>query len=293
VFVWADSSGRVDSLPYPAQLYGTFDLAPHGNRIVTMVRPAASGTEIWVLDPDRSASLKVVTQGIPSAPRWWPDGRHVVFTETSPRPPYTPVTVRQLPGSAGQRDTLVKGWSINEVSSDTTRLEALGSRVIPFGFGVWLIPLTDPSKAVPVDTFPTAWGATFSRDGRWIAYTSNEAGHYEIYVVSRDLHGERQKVSLAGGEEPRWSPRGDELVYRWGQQWFAVSVPRVGKTEFGRPRLVLTGPFINVADRSHDVGPDGRHLVIMGPQEQTSGHLEVITNWLDEVRRLSPVPRHR
>jgi hypothetical protein len=31
----------------------------------------------------------------------------------------------------------------------------------------------------------------------------------------------------------------------------------------------------------------------MGPQEQTSGHLEVITNWLDEVRRLSPVPRHR
>src|SRR5207247_7814812 len=122
---------------------------------------------------------------------------------SSPRPPYGVVTVRQLPGSSGVRDTLLTGWSINDVSPDTTRPEALGSRA--FGSGVWLIPLGDPNKAVPVDTFPTAWGPTFSPDGRWIAYTSNEVGHYEIYVVSRDLNGERQKVSLAGGEEPRWS----------------------------------------------------------------------------------------
>ncbi|MGH7535481.1 MAG: TolB family protein, partial [Gemmatimonadales bacterium] len=204
-------------------------------------------------------------------------------------PPYRSVTIRQLAGSSRERDTLLIGWSVNEVSPDTARPEALGSR--QFGAGVWLIPLDHPDQAVPVDTFPTAWGPAFSRNGRWIAYTSNEAGRYEVYVVNRDLSGERQKVSLAGGEDPRWSLRGNELIYRWGQQWFAVRVPTAPGTEFGRPRLVLAGPYVNVPGRSHDVAPDGRHLVVMGPPDQTIGHLQVVTNWVEEVRRLAP-PKH-
>ena len=210
-----------------------------------------------------------------------------MFTEISSTPPYRIVTIRQLPGSTRERDTLLAGWSINDVSADTSSREALGSSGLT---GVWLIPLSDPAKAVPVDTFRGAWGPTFSRDGRWIAYTSNEVGRYEIYVVSHDLRGERQKISLAGGEEPRWSPRGDELLYRWGQQWFAVRVPGANNMEFGRPRPVLTGPFINVPGRSHDVALDRRHLVVMGPREETIGHLEVVTSWVNEVRRIA-LPR--
>jgi Tol biopolymer transport system component len=139
-----------------------------------------------------------------------------------------------------------------------------------------------------VDTFPGAWGGTFSKDGRWIAYTSNEGGRYEIYVVRRDLTGERQKVSLAGGEEPRWTPRGDQLIYRWGQDWFALNVPRSPATEFGSARRVLSGSFINVPDRSHDVAADGRQLLLLGPREETTTRLEVITGWMDQVRRRAP-----
>ncbi len=284
--VWADSAGRVDSLPFPNQAYGTFDLSPDGRRVVAVVYPPASAYELWMFDLERGQSTKLATHGVPSAPRWWPDGRRVVFAEQSRSPPYAVTTVRQLPGSAGGRDTLLRGWSANEIAPDTTPPEALVSR--EGGFGLWLTPLADSAKPVPVDPFPTAWGGTFSRDGRWIAYTSNEAGRYEVYVVRRDLQGERQKVSLAGGEEPRWSPRGDRLVYRWGQDWFAVPVPRAPATEFGRARRVLSGPFINVPDRSHDVGRDGRHLLVMGPREETTTRLEVITGWLDEVRRMAP-----
>ena len=284
--VWADAAGRIDSLPFPSQGYGTFDLSPDGRRVVALVYPPSSAVELWVLDLEHGQSAKVATHGIPAVPRWWPDGRRIVFTERSPSPPYASATVRQYPGSAA-RDTLLAGWSVNEVSVDTTRAEALLSRDL--SFGVWLARLGDSVAPVPVDPFPTAWGGTFSRDGRWIAYTSNESGRYEIYVVRRDLEGERQKVSLAGGEEPRWSPRGDRLIYRWGQDWLAVPVPRAPATEFGPARRVLSGSFVNVADRSHDVGPDGRHLLIMGPREETTTRLEVITGWMDEVRRKAPV----
>ncbi len=64
--------------------------------------------------------------------------------------------------------------------------------------------------------------------------------------------------------------------------------PAPDSTEFGRPRLVLTRPFINVGGRSHDVARDGRHLLIMGPREETINHLEVVTSWVDEVRRIAP-----
>jgi Tol biopolymer transport system component len=283
--VWVGAGGRDDTLPFGREPYGTFDLSPDGRRVVTQVWRPTSGIELRVLDLERGQFTKVATQGLPLAPRWWPDGKRIVFTEQSPRPPYRFATVRQLPGGVGRRDTLLLGWSVNEVFPDTSRLEAIGSRG---GVGVWILPLADSASPVPVDTFPGAWGGTFSKDGRWIAYTSNEAGRYEIYVVRRDLTGERQKVSLAGGEEPRWSPRGDQLIYRWGQDWFALSVPRKPGGEFGVARRVLSGPYINVADRSHDIGPDGRQLLLRGPRDETTTRLEVVTGWLDEVRRKAP-----
>lgn len=63
--------------------------------------------------------------------------------------------------------------------------------------------------------------------------------------------------------------------------------------ELGRgvAKRVLTGPYINFADRSHDVGPDGRHLLLLGPKEETTTRLEVITGWLDKVRRAAPASR--
>ena len=287
--VWVRATGQSDTLQFSGEPYGTFDLSPDGRRVVTQIWHPTSGLELRVLDLERGQSAKVGTQGIPLAPRWWPDGKRIVFTEQSPRPPYQQVTVRQFPGSVSRRDTLLVGWSVNEISPDTAKLEALGAK--SDANGLWLIPLADPGRAVAVDTFAGAWGGTFSRDGRWIAYTSNEAGRYEIYVVPRDLNGERQKVSLAGGEEPRWSPRGDQLIYRWGQDWFALSVPRGAGGELGVARRVLSGPFINVSDRSYDVGPDGRLLLLRGPGEETTTRLEVITGWMDEVRRKAPAER--
>ncbi len=280
--VWVSRDGSVDSLGFAPERFGTFALSPDGRRVVTLVTTLTSEKELWVYDLDRMTKNKVVTRGSPFLPRWWPDGKALMFTEASIAPPYSQVVVRQLVESTGERDTLVSGWRFNELAPD--RQSALGSRT--FGSGSWRVPLQAGAEPVAIDSFPSAWGPAISPDGRWIAYTSNEAGQYEVYVTEAGRSGARRKVSLAGGEEPLWSRRGDELIYRWGYDVFAVRVPSAGEQTFGQATRIFRGPFVNPFERSHDIAPDGRrHLLILGPAAQSTDHLNVITHWAELVRQ--------
>jgi eukaryotic-like serine/threonine-protein kinase len=70
--------------------------------------------------------------------------------------------------------------------------------------------------------FRERWG-TFSPDGRWVAYQSNESGRDEIYLRPFVPPGEEEpktqvamgnrQVSTAGGIYPLWSADGKELYY--------------------------------------------------------------------------------
>src|SRR4029077_12908355 len=56
---------------------------------------------------------------------------------------------------------------------------------------------------------------TFSPDGRSIAYASDRAGNFDIWVQSRDGNDTRQLTKSAAPEtEPAWSPDGKSIVFR-------------------------------------------------------------------------------
>jgi hypothetical protein len=52
-----------------------------------------------------------------------------------------------------------------------------------------------------------------SPDGQWVAYTSDESGQDEVYVVPFPEPGGKWQVSPAGGTMPRWRGDGRELFY--------------------------------------------------------------------------------
>ncbi|MBL4819761.1 MAG: PD40 domain-containing protein [Gammaproteobacteria bacterium] len=55
---------------------------------------------------------------------------------------------------------------------------------------------------------------TFSPDGRWLAYTSNETGRNEIYIRPYpDVEGGKWLVSQAGGRDAKWADDGASLFY--------------------------------------------------------------------------------
>src|SRR5258708_35442407 len=53
----------------------------------------------------------------------------------------------------------------------------------------------------------------FSPDGRFVAYSSNESGKFEVYVQTFPPSDRKWPVSTGGGYEPRWRRDGRELYY--------------------------------------------------------------------------------
>jgi Tol biopolymer transport system component len=117
--------------------------------------------------------------------------------------------------------------------------------------------------------------ATFSPDGRWIAYSSNESGRQEVFVTPypRQRNSTREQLSITGGDQPRWSRDGKTVYFTWGGRIQRVTVdPSSGKA--GRPQLL---PRL---DRmvNWSLGADGRLLVGKVPESAANQSVDVVLN---------------
>jgi serine/threonine-protein kinase len=121
--------------------------------------------------------------------------------------------------------------------------------------------------------------ASFSPDGRYVAYQSDETGRSEIFVQTYPSGG-RWQVTTTGGTEPRWTSKGRELVYRNGPTIVAVPISL-------QPFAAGTArPLFGVADMSgYDVSPDGQRFVIRtDPTSPERANFVLVTGWFEELR---------
>ena len=61
---------------------------------------------------------------------------------------------------------------------------------------------------VPQNPKAANFGAHFSPNGRWLSYTSNESGQYDVYVVDFPSAATKWKVSTNGGAQGVWRGMG-------------------------------------------------------------------------------------
>jgi hypothetical protein len=52
-----------------------------------------------------------------------------------------------------------------------------------------------------------------SPDGRWVSFTSNESGRWDVYVATFPAFTSKRQVSSGGGVQPQWRADGRELFY--------------------------------------------------------------------------------
>jgi Tol biopolymer transport system component len=144
---------------------------------------------------------------------------------------------------------------------------------------------------------------TFSPDGRWIAYSSNESGRHEIYVIPYPGQGRKEQVSVSGGTAPRWSPAGNELYFIADDALMAAGVETVeagNRFRAGTPEVVLEDPRIvdesvglTPASPTYTTTSDGSRLLILSPGSANASstvRLNVVQNWYEELRELAPFP---
>jgi hypothetical protein len=164
----------------------------------------------------------------------------------------------------------------------TLMVDTLSTRT---GSDVWMLSMEgvremQPFLATPADE----WGPDLSPDGRWIAYTSDISGRFDVYVQPFPNGGRTWTISTEGGEEPIWSPKGDELFYRNGESLMSVPVSLAPGFSAGKPREVYRGSFLNVWERSYDVGPDARRFLLLRSVAEEGQQPELILNWFEELK---------
>jgi Tol biopolymer transport system component len=168
------------------------------------------------------------------------------------------------------------------------RYLAFDERDASQGWDVWVMPLSgDRQPRAFVRTPSNEYGPAFSRDGRWLAYHSDESGRYEVYVQAFPGPGGRWQVSNQGGQDPVWARAGRELFYRAGDKMMAVDVTSGPTFRVGAPRVLFEGRLLG---GMYDVDSEGRFLMIKaGEQDQAPTQMTFVLEWFSELASRVPV----
>ena len=136
----------------------------------------------------------------------------------------------------------------------------------------------------------------FSPTGRWIAYTSNESGSFEIYVRPFPGPGARHQIS---GDQTfdvhYWSADGTKLFYRSGDGRRMMSVPvrsEGAEFEFGKATVLFELDPVLYPDMqfwgSFAAAPDGTGFALVKrdqPQSAVSTYLMLKLDWQPDQGR--------
>jgi Tol biopolymer transport system component len=174
-------------------------LSPDGRKIACTVLGREG--QVRVFDLDRGTDTRLNGEGRAGSLIWTPDGRRLLFRwsksralnlylqscdGSSPMERLTTSEYGQWPGSWSPDGKTVAVLESHPKTGISIAMPDLGSRrVTPF------------QNSRPGEQYPE-----FSPDGRWIAYTSNESKHSEVYVQPFPGPGTKHPVSTDGGTEP-------------------------------------------------------------------------------------------
>jgi serine/threonine-protein kinase len=290
ILVWVDRRGREEPIAAPARSYGYPRLAPDGRRVAIEL-----DNQIWMYDLVRATLTRSTFEGsINNNPTWTPDGRRIAFFSTKEGPQN--VFWQMSDGSGGlERLTSSQNTQVPKSFSADGTLLAFHEISLATRRDVWVLSMTD-RKPRPFLQTPAIEGApSFSPDGRWIGYVSDESGRPEIYVQPFPGPGGKWQVSTGGGTEPVWSSDGREIFYRNGRRMMAVPVTASSGFSPGTPVPLFEGDYevsaFPLTGVAYDVTRDRQRFLMVkatAAAQAAPAQINVVQNWDQELKRLVP-----
>ena len=289
--VWVDRRGVEQPLPAPPHDYEAAKLAPDGARAAVSF-PSNSGgaNQIWIYEMARGTVTRLTSEGFNTDPLWTPDGRRVTFRSNNGGK--SGIYWVLADGSA-QPELLLAGPGVPD--SFTPDGKTLVFTLNSGGKShIWTVAASGGANVKPQLLFETAFSeaeARVSPDGRWVAYTSDEAGKAQVYLRRFPGPGGVTPISVDAGQSALWSRDGRELFYSdpGNAQEMVVDIQTASSLRIGRPQIV---PGVRAfAGLSADLAPDGKRFLMIKIPAADAGaaKFRVVNNWFEELRRLAPV----
>jgi Tol biopolymer transport system component len=290
--VWLDREGnQIGVLGGPGE-FGQPRISPDGQRVaVSRLSTNKETADMWVLDVTGSRSMQLTSDAShEGSPVWSPDGREVTYF-SNPKGHFD-LYSRVADASAPQ--TLVLGSTLDKYPNDWSsdgRFLLFGNVGNTTNSDIWILPMKGDRKPSPyLVTVSSEGQATFSPDGKWIAYESDESGRSEVYVECFPRHesdSRRWQISRNGGGQPKWRGDGKEIYYIMvNGKMMAVTISTGGSFTASEPRLLFQTRALPRTRNLFDVTRDGTRFLVNVPLEwASSSPITVVANWTEGFRR--------
>lgn len=282
--VWLDRQGRqVGEVDAPMALHNP-TLSPDGTELLAdttgEVDPVLGG--LWRIDLTRGTRVRI---GAGGTPVWSPDASQVAFT--SARDGGISDIYLAAPSGESDRELLLHtgdSKGLNDWSRDGRYIVFI-TTTARTKKDLWVLPMTGSREPAPfLQTEFEELQGQVSPDGRWIAYTSDESGRWEVYVQPFPGKGPKHVVSAAGGGEPQWRGDGRELFYlALDHTLMSVAVTPGPVWRGSRPEPLFRAPVVGDLTRHrtrYQVSRDGSRFLVDAVDARRSQEPTLIVNWI-------------
>lgn len=289
---WCDRSGTVISTVGAPHRYNDPALSPDDRRLAVSVTDATR--DVWIHELSRPTMSRLTFEAaLARAAAWSPSGEDLTYSRLADENWNLYSTranssgePRLIAGTAAQE--FASAWSPDNrfIVYDTwPRSRGPGAGVDLF----YRERRGDGSFGDPVAFLQTGFDErtpALSRDGKYVAYVSNESGRHEVYVRSFPAGENRWRVSTNGGVAPRWRRDGKELVYLEGNNMMSASVSTQPTLSLGTPAALFTRRYLTdlTLHPQYDITSDGARFIVRERLEQGPLAVHVAHNWFEEFR---------
>ena len=288
---WMSRDGRVLGEAGAPGVYEDVALSPDGSRLaVSLVGDQPQTRDIWIRDLARGVSSRLTFDASDDIwPVWSPDGMRVAYCDN--RDGEFRCFAKPANG-VGAEDSLahVRGGQDGPTDWSAAANVILTARFGADGWDIWAQSADGKGAPHPVIQTPfNERSAKLSPDGRWMAYSSNESGRSEVYVVPYPGPGGKWQVSTAGGIYPQWRGDGKELFFQAPDQTLmSDSVTTGAAFEVGVPAPLFRMRLRDSQFTGYRWAParDGQRFLVDTPGAGASaGRFVVASEWTSELKR--------